>query len=60
VERLGPEVVVQSTGPRRMTGRAAVVWSGVRGRSRWFSTAEVGAVKVRLDDQGRVFAGPAR
>ena len=54
---LGPSVVVQSTGPRRVGNEA---WARLRGRTRWLTTAVDGAVTVRLMRDGTVEASGYR
>lgn len=59
VAGLAPGVVVQSTGPSRVGGRAEQVWAAVRRGAGWFTTATDGAVRVDVGFDGSVRAGPA-
>ena len=54
VRHLGPSVVVQSTGPRRL---GAPVWEGVRARSAWHATAADGAAFAEFGRDGSLRHG---
>ncbi len=56
VAGVGPEVVLQSTGPSRI---ADPVWAGVRRASAWWSTAEHGALMLEITSDGAITAGPS-
>jgi competence protein ComEC len=54
VRHLGPRVVVQSTGPRRL---GSPVWAGVRAHAAWHATAADGAIFAEFERDGTLRHG---
>ena len=57
VEGIGPSVVLQSTGPRRV---GLAEWAGVRATTDWLSTGESGAVFAHIRSDGQIESGRSR
>jgi competence protein ComEC len=57
---LGPDVVLQSTGPRRSGTGLAGPWRDIKDGGGWLTTAVDGAVWAAVDQQGQVRFGSFR